>query len=231
MKRFLPLIFILSIMLLAYFLDLGQFLSFASLQEHRQELQQLVDKWPLLAPLAYIGIYILAVAVSFPGASFLTLAGGFLFPQPFSTIYTVTGATLGASAIFFAASTAFAESLRERAGPFLSKMQTGFKENAMSYLLFLRLVPAFPFWLVNLAPAILGVPFRTYLIATATGIIPGTFVFTQAGAGLGAIFDTGEAFSIGSILNNDMKVALVALGVISLLPTIITKLRSKGSYD
>jgi uncharacterized membrane protein YdjX (TVP38/TMEM64 family) len=155
------------------------------------------------------------------------LAGGFLFPQPFSALYTIIGASIGATFLFLAARTAFGEFLRKRAGPMMKKMEKGFEDNAASYLLFLRFVPIFPFWLVNLAPAIFGVSLFTYVWTTVVGITPGSFVFTQAGAGLGAIFDSGESFSIGLLFNNEMKIAFVALGFFALMPVVIRKIASR----
>ncbi len=96
-------------------------------------------------------------------------------------------ATAGATIVFLIARTAVGETFSARAGPWLAKLSDGFKEEALSYMLFLRLVPAFPFWFVNIAPAVLGVPFRTYVIGTFLGIIPATFAFASAGAGLDSV--------------------------------------------
>ena len=108
-------------------------------------------------------------------------------------------------------------------------MEMGFQKNAVSYMLFLRLFPVFPFWLVNLAPSIFGIPLWTFFWTTAIGIIPATYVFTQIGQGLGAVFDTQGAFSIDAVLNRDVKIALCALGIFVLLPAIhsIWKTRTK----
>ncbi|SCA63165.1 Transmembrane protein 41 homolog [Chlamydiales bacterium SCGC AG-110-P3] len=225
--RFLPLTIIIALMLIGYQIGLGEYLSFESIKTHRNTLQELVSAHPITAPLTYMLVYTLATALSIPGAVFLTLIGGFLFPQPWALIYVVTSATAGAIAIFLAAKTALGTSLRRKAGGLINTMQSGFQNNAVSYLLFLRLVPAFPFWLVNLAPAFFGVSLLTFAWTTFFGIIPGSFVFTQAGAGLGAIFDSGEAFSIDAIFNNDIKVALVALGLFALLPIVVKKIRGE----
>jgi uncharacterized membrane protein YdjX (TVP38/TMEM64 family) len=141
----------------------------------------------------------------------------------------VTGATIGASFLFLAARSAIGDSLKRKAGPLLKKMESGFQENAWSYLLFLRLVPLFPFWLVNLAPAFFGGSFTTYFWTTFVGIIPGAYVFTQAGAGLSMIFESGDSFSFSTIFNTQIKMALVALGLFALLPALLKKLfQSKG---
>lgn len=225
MKKFLPLIVILVLMAIAYVTGLHEYVTVESLQEHRIVLLTLVATRPILAPFVYMIVYTISTALSIPGAIFLSIFGGFLFPQPFSTIYVVIGATLGAMIIFLIAKTALGETLKHKAGPLLQKMQTGFQENAANYLLFLRLVPIFPFWLVNLAPAFFGVRLYTFAWTTFLGIIPGAFVFTQAGVGLGAILDAGEKLSIDTIFNNQVKIALIALGIFALLPVVIKKLR------
>ncbi len=220
-KKFLPLILIALFMVLAYLFGLNEYLTFETLKKNRDLLNDIVASHPFTAPLIYMLVYMTLTALSFPGAVFLSLGGGFLFPQPFSTIYVVMGATLGASIIFLAAKSALGEALKNRAGPFLQKMQKGFQDDAASYMLFLRLVPIFPFWLVNLAPAFFGVNLFTFIWTTFVGIIPGAFVFTQAGVGFGAIIDQGAELTIDTIFNNQIKIALVALGLFAILPILI----------
>lgn len=222
--KFIPIIVIIILMFLIYFSGVGSYLSYDQLKAHRVEVIQTVQDHFLAASLLYIGAYILSSALSIPGAAFLSLAGGFLFPQPLSTIYVVIGATCGATCLFIAARTALQEVLKKKAGSLLYKMESGFKSNAVSYMLFLRLVPIFPFWLVNIAPAFFGVRLRTFFWTTLVGIIPGAFVFTQAGTGLGAILDSTEPFSIGQIFNTQIKIALIALACFALIPIAIKKL-------
>lgn len=224
-KRWLPILIIVVLMVAAYATGITKYFSFETLQTYRREWVGLVSEHWLLAPLAYIGLYILVAALSLPVGLFLSLAGGFFFPQPWSTLYIVIGATIGATIVFLAAKTAFGDLLRKKAGPLLQKMETGFQKDAVSYLLFLRLVPLFPFWLVNLAPALFGIRLRTFIWTTFVGIIPGSFVFAQAGTGLGAILDAGGGFSFHSVLNLQVKIALVALGIFALLPILIKRLR------
>lgn len=229
--QLLPVAIILLLMLFAYFFGLGEYLTFGELKRHREALTSFVESYPLAAPLLYTLTYAVSTALSIPGAIFLTLFGGFLFPQPFATIYVVTGATIGAIIIFLAARTALGETLKEKAGPRLKKMQKGFQEDAANYLLFLRFVPIFPFWLVNLAPAFFGVNLWTFAWTTFVGIIPGAFVFAQAGAGLGAILDSGKELSIDTIFNTEVKIALIALGIFALLPTVIKRFRRNKNND
>ncbi len=225
--KVIPLLIIVALMFVAYLFGLTDYLSFEALQEHRQAIVTWVEGHFLLAPLAYMGIYIASTALSIPGGLYLTLAGGFLFGQPYGTIYTVIGATIGATIIYLVAKTALGDPLREKAGPYLKKMEEGFRENQISYLFFLRLVPAFPFWLVNIAPAFFGVKLWTYIWTTFLGIIPGSFVYIQAGTGLGSILESDEGFTIDAILNPDVKIALAALAVIALIPVVIRYVRKK----
>jgi uncharacterized membrane protein YdjX (TVP38/TMEM64 family) len=229
MKRYLPLLLIITLTVIAYTSGYANYLTFENLRHHREHLVTFVVERPFAAPLIYIAAYALSVALSIPGAIFLTLFGGFLFPQPFATFYVLVGATAGAIAIFLAAKTALGEFMKRRAGGLLKKMEAGFKHNSASYLLFLRLVPAFPFWLVNLAPAFFNVSLRTFVWTTFFGIMPGTFVFTQAGRGIGSILDSGEELSLSMIFTTDVKIALCALGIFSLLPMVVRWIKGNGS--
>ncbi len=219
-KRFIPIMLIIATMLVVRVSGFSEYFTFENLKDNRQLLLDFVIQRPIQAVMVFIVIYAISTSLSLPLGALLSICGGFLFPQPLSTLYVVIGATIGAVGIFLAAKSALGSSLRERAGPWLAKMEEGFHENATSYMLFLRLVPAFPFWLVNLAPALLGVPLLVYTWTTFVGIIPGAFVFTQAGAGLSAIFDSGESFSFASVFNLKIKIALVALGLFALLPIV-----------
>ncbi len=226
-KRFIPLILIIVIMILVYATGLTDLITFEQLKDNRQTLLDYVNNHPILSAIGFMLLYAASTALSIPGGVFLTIFGGFLFPQPLSTIFVVIGATIGAIIIFLVAKTALGDIMREKAGPVIQKMQKGFQENATSYLLFLRLVPLFPFWLVNIAPAFFGVSLLTFSWTTFVGIIPGAFVYTQAGAGLGSILDTQKEFSLEGIFTWDVKIALIALGIFSLLPIVIKKLRTK----
>ncbi len=217
-KRFLPLA-VLALAIGAVFASgLHNYLTFDALKEHREALLGFVAANPLLAPLAFILVYALATSLSVPGAVFLTIAGGFMFGTWLGGLYVVIGATIGATAVFLIAKTALGNTLREKAGPWLGKMEAGFKENALSYLLVLRLVPIFFFWLVNLVPAFLGVPLRTYVIGTFVGIIPGSLVYASVGNGLGTVIDAGETPDLGIIFQLEILGPLIGLALLALLP-------------
>jgi uncharacterized membrane protein YdjX (TVP38/TMEM64 family) len=183
----------------------------------------------LLAGLIYIAIYALVIALSVPGGAVLTIAGGFLFGSVIATLLVVFAATLGATLVFLIAKTALGDPLRARASPFLKRMEAGFQEDALNYLLVLRLIPIFPFWIVNLVPAFLGVPLRTYVLGTFVGIIPGSFVFASVGAGIGSVLDSGEEFSPSSVLTPQIVIALVGLAALALLPVAYRKLKARAA--
>jgi len=197
----------------------------------------------LVSVLVYIATYICVVAMSLPGSLILTAAGGLLFGWLLGGLAAVVGATIGATLLFLIARTALGEALSDRAAPWLARLREGFKEDALSYLLFLRLVPAFPFWFVNIAPAILGVPLKTYVIATFFGIIPATFAFASAGAGLDSVIAAAKAehaacvaqrgadacslsIRASSLVTIELVLALVLLGVVALIPVALRRWRN-----
>ena len=227
-KRLIP-VAVLVLGLVAFFVfDLGRFLSFETLRQNRVALLDWVDTYGVVAALIYMLIYAVAIAFSLPGGAVLTITGGFLFGSLWGTVCVVFAATAGATALFLIAKTSFGDALRAKAGPALQKMQAGFQEGALSYLLVLRLVPLFPFFLVNLVPAFLGVSLRVYVVGTFIGIIPGTFVFATVGAGLGSVFDQGGEFSAAGILTPQILTALVGLAVLALIPIVYKKIKARS---
>jgi len=212
---------------------------------HRDALDALVAEHRLFAVLGYIALYIVAVGLSVPGAWILTVAGGFLFGLPTGAMAAVIGATGGATVIFLLARTALGEPLLRRAGPRAKQLAEGFCADAFSYLLFLRLVPVFPFWLVNLVPAFVGMRLAPFVAATAIGVIPAALVFAYAGTGLDSIIvaqkqayqnclaagldDCRVAFDTKDILTPQLIGALVALGLLALVPVLVRRLRSGAS--
>lgn len=230
-RRLWPIALLAAGLVIAKLTGLDAYLSFEQLQQNRATLVDWVDRWGALAVLVYAAVYIAVVAFSLPGGAVMTIAGGFLFGQIWATAYVVVAATIGATLVFLAAKTSLGDQLAAKAGPWLARMRAGFNENAMSYMLFLRLVPVVPFFVANLAPAFLGVPLRTYVAATLVGIIPGTFVYASFGAGLGAIFDRGESFSVSAVLTPEILTGLAGLGVIALIPAAYKKIKGKRRLD
>jgi uncharacterized membrane protein YdjX (TVP38/TMEM64 family) len=191
-------------------------LSLATLATHRDALAAFVASNLALAAAAYVAFYVVAVAFSLPGAVFITLAGGLLFGAAGGTALTALGATAGATLVFLFARRIFGADALDRMGPAAGRLAAGIRRNAASYLLVLRLVPLFPFVLVNLVPAFVGVPLRTYVATTAIGILPGTAVFSLAGAGLGDVLAMGGAFDVRGVLTPEIIAALVGLALLSL---------------
>lgn len=228
--RLLPLS-LLIVGLVAFFaLGLQRYVTFHALAAHREALLAWVATHPVAAPITYIAVYVLAVAFSVPGGLWLTIGGGFLFGAWLGGAYAVVGATTGAVALFLAARTAVGNLLRAKAGSALQRMEEGFRRDAFNYLLVLRLVPIFPFFLVNLVPAFLGVGLKTYVSATALGIIPATFVFASVGNGLGSVFDTGQPPSLGGLLfKPDILLPILGLAVLALIPVAYRALKGRGT--
>lgn len=225
--RLWPLAILLAGLISFFALDLDQYLGFEALRQHRHWLTGQVAAHPVLAGALFIGVYALVVAFSIPGGAVLTITGGFLFGTLVSTAYVVVGATIGATAVFLAARFALADVLRAKAGPALKRMEAGFRENALNYLLVLRLIPLFPFWLVNLVPAFLGVSLRDYVIGTFVGIIPGTFVYASLGNGLGAILEAGETPDLKIIFSPEILIPIVGLAILALLPVVYKKVKAR----
>jgi len=173
---------------------------------------------------AFFVAYAAAVAISFPGASILTIFGGFLFGLWPGVPLIVTAATLGATIIFLVARTALGDFLTSRAEGFAKRMEKGFREGELSYMFILRLAPVFPFWGVNIAAGLLGVSLRNFLIGTFFGIIPGSFVYASIGAAAGAAFDAGEDVSLaGVLLKPETLTPIVGLIVLALIPVFLKR--------
>lgn len=244
LKKYAPVAVLLAAMALVFVMGWHKYLTLESIANNYDYLQTFVSQNLFLALLAYMGLYVAVTALSLPGATALTLTGGLVFGWLIGGAATVVAATIGATIIFLIAKSAFGETLAAKAGPWMEKLRDGFKEDALSYLFFLRLVPAFPFFVVNLAPGLLGVPLRTYVFATFFGIIPGTLAYSYFGSGLGSIITAqkkahqqcltkgGEAakdctFSIdpSSLITKEIIIAFAALGIVALIPVVLKKLR------
>jgi uncharacterized membrane protein YdjX (TVP38/TMEM64 family) len=192
-RRFLPVIAIVLLGLLVYAMGWHRELSLETLVRHRATIDQFVAEHRLAAIGVFVAIYIAVVALSVPGATILTVSGGFLFGTIVGALASAVGATMGATCIFLIAKSAFGEFLLRRAGPLAAKLADNFRADAFSYLLFLRLVPLFPFFLVNLVPALVGIRLRSFVGATALGIVPATFAYAFFGAGLDSVIAAQES--------------------------------------
>ncbi len=225
--RALPAGVLVTGLVLFFALGLNRYFGFETLQAHRSWLMGRVAELGPLAPLLFILLYAAVTAFSVPLGATLTIIAGFFFGTILAAGCAVIGGTMGAVAVFLAARTAFRDLLRAKAGLALQRMEAGFKKNAFNYLLVLRLIPIFPFWLVNLVPAFLGVPLRVYIIATFVGIIPGALVYASLGNGLGAVLDAGEQPDLYIAFEPEVLIPILALAVLALLPVVYKKLKRR----
>lgn len=243
LKRWLPLVVVLSILVLGYLAGIQEHISLSNLIKQRSFLEQFVADNFFAAILIYMLIYVVLVAVSFPGGLALSITSGFIFGWFVAGLATVTAATVGAMIIFLIARSSFGSFLKDRAGTMFNKMTAGFQKNAFQYLITLRLVPAFPFWAVNIVPGLLNMKLAPYTVATFFGIIPGTFAFTYLGAGLDSIIaeqeranpgcaDAGTcSIDAGALVTTELLLALAFLAALSFLPFLLKKLRGKPLHN
>ena len=222
-RRLLPLGLLVAAWIVFMLAGGYRYLTFSALARNHDWLCGLVQQWGILAAFVYIMVYAMLVALSVPGGAVLTMAGGFLFGPWLGTLCAVVGATLGATGIFLAARAGLG-GLAHRAGPFLAKLEAGFRADAFNYLLVLRLVFIVPFWLVNLVPALVGVKLRTYVLATFIGIIPATFVFASLGSGLANVV---EEPGLAVLLRPSVLGPIAGLVILALVPVGYKHWRSK----
>ena len=221
MKKKIIIVAIVASAIAAFFLfDLDRFLTLESLKTNRDGLLSYYATHRLTFIIGYILVYTLQTALSLPGAAILTLAGGAIFGALMGTIWVNIGATSGAVLAFWLARTLLRDWVVNKFGSKMESLDKGLKENALSYLLFLRLVPLFPFFLVNLACGITGLQLRTYILGTMVGILPGSFVYANAGASIASINTLSEVAS-PRVLSS-----FVLLGAFALIPAIYKKIKT-----
>jgi uncharacterized membrane protein YdjX (TVP38/TMEM64 family) len=227
--RLLPIAVILAGLALSYAFGLQHYLSLSFLGESRAALKAYAGAHYLLSAALFMAIYIAAVAFSLPAATILTVFGGFLFGWLAGGFMVVIAATIGACILFLAARSALGGFLRDKVGGRAAALAEGFKKDAFSYLLVLRLAPVFPFFFVNIAPALFDVTLRTFAAATFLGIIPGTFAYAFLGQGVDSVLDAahaaGKAASIGDLVTPQITLAFAGLACVAAMPLIIKKLR------
>ncbi|MEW6683373.1 MAG: TVP38/TMEM64 family protein [Nitrospirota bacterium] len=202
-----------------FYFDAGQYLTLASLKENKDALRAYTEANYAATVLLFIAVYCLQTALSLPGAAVLTLSAGFLFGTVLGTVYVNLAATSGATLAFLAARYLFRDGIQRKFGAKLESIQRGFDRNAFHYLLTLRLIPLFPFFLVNLASGLTRIRLSTYVLATAIGILPGSVVFSNAGSQLGTINSLKDVASPG-VLGS-----FVLLGILALVPVVYQKLK------
>lgn len=227
--RNLPLIAILSVAVIGAF-TLRDYLSFQALADNREALIAFRDANYLVTVLAFMAVYVVIVAFSLPGATIATLTGGFLFATFPGALFNITAATVGATIIFLAAQWGLGEKLSAKmdgSSGAVKKIKDGIDENQWSMLFLIRLVPAVPFFVANLVPALVGVPVYRFVVTTFLGIIPGAVVYTSVGAGLGEVFARGETPNLGIIFEPHILLPILGLCVLAALPIALKALRGK----
>lgn len=233
----------LALIAVAYSTGWHRQLSLETLVQHRAAIDAFIGAHYIDAVAIYVGIYTATIALSIPAALLLTVTGGILFGSLVGPIAAIAGATAGATIVFLVAKTALGESLVRRAGPLVAKLAEGFRADAFSYLLFLRLTPIFPFWLVNLAPALFGIGACTFALATVIGVAPAAFAYGFVGAGLDSMIAAQEMayrncltanggdcrlnFELRDAVTPELLVGFAGLGVIALIPVVVRWLRAR----
>lgn len=224
-KSFLPLILLLILMAIGYTIVYFFPISRENLINLNDGMISFKNDHPNASPLLFMMLYILFALLSLPGIFILALLAGYLFPQPWSTIYVVCAATIGAALLYATLRTASGSFFFRKNSSVLNKMRNGFHENAASYLLFLRLIPLFPFAIVNIAGAYFNVPLKTFLWTTFIGMIPSVLIYTLAGRGLLEIVSMQEPISAAHFLNPQLVVGLGGLALLALLPVVFKHFR------
>lgn len=245
LKRWAPLGVLAVLVALAYAFGLHRYFSFGAIAENRDALKAFVAGNLAGALLAYAGVYIAATSLSLPGAALLTILGGFLFGWKIGAVATVIAATAGAIIVFQIVKTSLGAVIAQKAGPFVNKLSDGFTKDAFHYLLFLRLVPAFPFFAVNAVAGLSRIKLQTFVVATLIGIIPGTLAFSYLGTGLDSVIDAQQEsyracmaanvqetcmleFSAGALLTREIVIAFVVLGLVALIPIFLKRWKARG---
>ncbi len=212
---------VLAILLFFWF-DLGRFLSLAALKENRQALLEYHAAHPLALVAGFMALYVIQTALSLPGAAIMSLAAGAIFGPVEGTVYAVAAATCGATLAFLVTRYLLHDAVLRRFGATLEGVNRELEERGLGYLLFLRLVPVFPFFLVNLAAGLTRLPLRTFVAGTFVGIIPGGFVYVNAGASLATIT------ALSGIASPRVLVSFTLLGLFALVPAIYGRWQEKG---
>jgi uncharacterized membrane protein YdjX (TVP38/TMEM64 family) len=210
---------IICLVALAYYFHLSDYLTLESLRSNRARLESWHQAHALLAIFIFMGLYIIQTALSLPGATIFSLAAGALFGPVMGTLYAVISATIGATLAFLVTRYMFRDAVTGKFGDRLNKINNELNREGFNYLLFLRLVPLFPFFLINLAAGLTVMPTRTFFFGTLMGIIPGAFVYCNAGASLASIRNVGE------IASPRVLASLGLLAIFAMVPVLYRKLR------
>lgn len=220
LRRFGPLALIAILFVAAIASGLADHISLEELRARGSALQAFARERPLLCLGVYLAIYIGSVAISLPGALILSLSGGFLFGPIGGGFAAVSGATGGSTITYLVFRTAFGDMLRKKPTAFLTKLEAGFKSDAFNYLLTLRLIPAFPLLLVNVAAGVMNIRVGVFFLASVLGMIPSSFVYAGIGAGLGHIFAKGGPVTLETLFSPRIYLPIIGMGVLAFLPPL-----------
>ncbi len=227
LKQLIPLLLLSTLLFLFFFFRLDRYLNFNLLHEQRTNLLVWTKEHHFLAPLVFCGIYIISIAIAIPAALLLTITSGFLFGVSLGSIYVIISATLGASLLFFAVKMALFERLNHKGNKWIAKMRQGFQKNAFFYLLGLRMIPIFPFFIINIVAGALNVRNKIFIFATLLGGIPCTLIYTTMGHSLGGILDKHENPGLDIILTPALLLPLLILACLCLLPVFYNRIIGK----
>jgi uncharacterized membrane protein YdjX (TVP38/TMEM64 family) len=228
LRRVVPLAVLFIVLAAVWTSGLAGHLNWSTLSRHHAVIAAWISRHQAIAPIAFATLYAAATALSVPEAALLTLIGGLLFGTWLGGTLAVIGSTTGATILFLAARSAFADALARRGGSRVARVRAELHHNGFSYLLAIRLIPAFPFWLVNLAAALAGMRISPFATATLIGIIPGTFIYASIGAGLAKVVTAGQRPDLTELLSPHILIPLVALGVLALAPVAWRKWKQRN---
>ena len=214
-------------MLLAAIFGWTDYVSLESFRTHQLGIVKFIQSDYYVSILIFIGLYVFSTALSIPGALILTMLGGYLFGAFLGALFSLIGATLGASILFIAARSAFGELFKPKIGSSIERMRNELTKNAFFYLLFLRLAPVFPFFVVNIAPAFLNISFFNYFFASFLGMIPGAAAYALMGSGLNKTVVASEGFDDIPNISFEFLAGLVGLAILSLIPILIRRWKNK----
>jgi len=232
-RRLIAPIVLVCLIAIVWASGLTNYLTWAGLAREQAVLNAWVAAHKVFAPILFVLIYVVSVALSLPQAGLLTLIGGLLFGGVVGGSLAVIGATVGAVLLFLIARSAFGEPMARRGGATggstLGKLREGLRRDGFSYLLAIRLVPLFPFWLVNLAAALCGMRMRPFVLATLLGILPTTFITASIGAGIGGVLVLGQKPDLSILFSWPVLGPLAALAVLSLMPVAWRRWRARDA--
>ena len=228
LKRFLPLAIIVTALTAFFVLGGPKYISLDSLRDNQEFLKAFVADNYILAVVGFVVIYATLVAISVPGAGFLSIFAGFLFGLTTGVPAVIIAATIGATTLFLVVRSAFGSGLAAKAGPYMEKFEKGLKENELSYLFILRLVPIFPFFIVNIVPPLFDVKLRNYVLTTILGIIPGSLVYVSVGNGIGDALSAGQDVPLSGLMFRPAVILpIIGLILLSMIPVVYKSFSKK----